>query len=62
MEILAVLIVLAVVYGVSFLFTSGIIYLICWCFDFVFSWPLAFGCWLILILLRSIFNVTVKKD
>lgn len=39
MEILAVLIVLAIIYGMSFLVTSGIVYLICQCFGFVFSWP-----------------------
>lgn len=45
MEILAVLIVLAIVYGMSFLVTSGIVYLICWVLRFCLQ--LAAGPWML---------------
>lgn len=56
---------------VSFLLTSGLIWLLCWLlpaigitaigtFTIVFSWKLALAIWIILRLLQSIFSV-VKK-
>lgn len=56
---------------VSFLLTSGLIWLLCWLlpaigitaigtFTIAFSWKLALAVWIILALLRSIFSV-VKK-
>lgn len=55
----------------SFLFTSGLVWLICQLFSalgiatigtltIVFSWKLAFLVWLILLLLRSIFSACKK--
>lgn len=32
------------------------------CFGWEFSWAIATGIWLIICILKSIFNVTVKKD
>lgn len=57
--------------AISFLFTSGLVWLICQLFSalgiatigtltIVFSWKLALLVWLILLLLRSIFS-TCKK-
>lgn len=56
---------------VSFLLTSGLIWLLCWLlpaigitaigtFTIAFSWKLALAVWIILRLLQSIFSV-VKK-
>lgn len=61
--IIITLIILAVFYGISFGITGLIIKGICWAFGFAFSWKLAFGIWLILALVGSIFGGTkyVKK-
>ena len=67
MFILLILLSLAV----SFLLTSGLIWLLCWLlpaigitaigtFTIVFSWKLALAIWIILALLQSIFSVGKK--
>lgn len=62
--IIVTLIILAVFYGISFGITGLIIKGICWAFGFAFSWKLAFGVWLILALVGSVFGGTkyVKKN
>lgn len=57
-----VILLLAVCYGISWIVTCGIIKLITMCFGWEFSWSVATGIWLIILILRTIFNVTVKKD
>ena len=47
--------------AISWLITCGIFYLITLCFGLKFSWLTATGVWLIMVLLRSIFSVTVKN-
>lgn len=67
MFVLLVLLSLAV----SFLLTSGLIWLLCWLlpaigitaigtFTIAFSWKLALAVWVILALLQSIFSVGKK--
>ena len=67
MFILLILLSLAV----SFLLTSGLIWLLCWLlpaigitaigtFTIVFSWKLALAIWIILVLLQSIFSTGSK--
>lgn len=67
MVILLILLSLAV----SFLLTSGLVWLLCWLlpalgitaigtFVIVFSWKLALAIWIILVLLQSIFSVGKK--
>lgn len=56
-----VIIILGVVFVVlmlalSFALTSAIIYGICWAFKLTFAWRYAFGIWLILLILRSVFR------
>ena len=57
--------------AISFLLTSGLIWLLCWLlpaigitaigtFTIAFSWKLALVIWIILALLRSIFSVGKK--
>ena len=48
-------------YGVSWIVTCGIIKLITMCFGWTFKWSIATGIWLIICILRSIFNVRVKN-
>ena len=57
-----VILLLSVCYGISWIVTCGIIKLITMCFGWEFSWAVATGIWLIICILNSIFNVTVKKD
>lgn len=59
-----VLISIAVLIGfgaISWLITCGIFYLITLCFSLEFSWLTATGVWLVMVLLRGIFSVTVKN-
>ena len=56
-----VLLLLAVCYGISWIVTCGIIKLITMCFGLEFSWAIATGIWLIICILKSIFNVTVNN-
>lgn len=57
--------------AVSFLATSGLVWLLCWLlpalgitaigtFVIVFSWKLALAIWIILVLLQSIFSTGSK--
>lgn len=41
---------------VSCLITCGIVKLICLCFGLTFTWPIATGIWLLIILLKNIFR------
>ena len=56
-----VILILAVCYGISWIATCGIIKLITMCFGLEFSWAIATGIWLIICILKSIFNVTVNN-
>ena len=47
--------------AISWLITCGIFYLITLCFSLEFSWLAATGVWLVMILLKSIFNTTNKN-
>lgn len=66
-----ILIVVILALALSFLFTAGWVWLICWLLTalgaatigtltIVFSWKLALLVWLILLLLRSIFSACKK--
>lgn len=56
-----VITILAACYGLSWIATCGIIKLITMCFGLTFKWSIATGIWLIIFILRSIFNITVKR-
>ena len=59
--VLVVIAILALLYGVSWIVTCGIIKLITMCFGWTFKWSVATGIWLIICILRSIFKITVKN-
>ena len=61
-SVIAVILLFAVLYSVSWIATCGIIKLITICFGLEFRWSIATGIFLIICILKSIFNVTVKKD
>ena len=56
------ILIVAICYGISWIVTCGIIKLITMCFGWEFSLAISTGIWLIICILKSIFNVTVKKD
>ena len=58
---LVVIGILVFAYGLSWIVACGIIELITICFGWTFKWSIATGIWLIICILRSIFNVTVKN-
>ena len=58
----AVILLLILCGGISWIITCGIIKLITMCFGLEFSWAISTGIWLVVLILKSIFNVTVKKD
>lgn len=59
-KILVVILFLVVAYGLSWIVTCGIIKLITLCFGLTFKWSVATGIWLMICILKSIFNVDVK--
>lgn len=60
--IITFIIVLVLIFGLDFIITAGILFLICWCFQIAFTWKLAFGIWLIILLLAGLFKSRVKIE
>lgn len=67
-----VILMILVCLGIDFLFSAGLVWLLCWLlpaigivsigsFIITFSWKLVLVVWLIIAILRSIFRVTVKS-
>ena len=52
---IAVLFLTAALTAFSWIVTCGIVKLITLCFGWAFSWPIATGIWLVMILLRMVF-------
>ena len=61
MNCLGFILVIILTYLVSWATTCGVIYLITLCFGIGFSLPMATGCWLIIILIGTIFEFNNKK-
>nr|WP_297874259.1 hypothetical protein [uncultured Blautia sp.] len=59
--VVAVILILAAAYVFSLIVTCGIIKLITICFGLTFKWSIATGIWLVMVLLKMVFNVTVKN-
>ena len=59
--ILAALVALAVIFGISWGLTCLFVKLIFWCFGLAFTLQIATGIWLILILFAAAFNIGRKK-
>ena len=53
--IIAVMLTVITLFALSWIITCGIIKLITLCFGWTFSWPIATGIWLVMILLRMVF-------
>lgn len=50
--ILSLIFILAISFGL----TAGLVALVCFAFGLAFSWKIALGIWVIIIILRSIFS------
>ena len=53
---------IALLYAISWITTVGIIKLITLCFGWTFSWAIATGIWLIIVLLKSIISAGRSKS
>ncbi len=58
---IAAVIIFALVMGVSWIITCGLIKLITLCFGWTFSWGIATGIWLIMCLLNFGIKITVNN-
>lgn len=58
---LIVVAIVAVLYGISWIATCGIIKLITLCFGWTFKWSVATGIWLVLCLLEATFKSNSSK-
>lgn len=61
-KVIGVILGIIIAYAIGWILTCWIIKLITMCFGLQFSWAIATGIWLIILVLKNIFNVTVKKD
>ena len=61
MKYLLIALLVIAIYAISWAATLGIIWLICLCFGWTFSWQIGTGVWLMLLLLKSAFNVGKKE-
>lgn len=59
--ILAIALIPVLAFGFSWFVTCGVIKLITMCFGLTFKWKVATGIWLTIIVLKSIFTVTVTE-
>lgn len=55
-KVLGVLIGLTFLTLGSFLLTSGLVWAICWAFEMTFTWKLAFGVYLVIVLINLVFT------
>ena len=53
---LITILLIAIIGGISWIATCGVVKLITLCFGLSFSWPIATGIWLILLLLGGLFR------
>lgn len=42
-----------ITFGLSFLISAGLICVVCWAFGFAWSWKLALGLWVVMLLISS---------
>lgn len=47
--------------ALSFIICSGLFWLICWAFSLTFSWKIAFGFWIILVIIHNIIQNNNKN-
>lgn len=57
---LGAILVFVLFVSISFLATSGLIWLACWAFGWTFQWKIVFGIWIVMALIRSCFKSTTN--
>lgn len=45
--------VILITFGLSFLISAGLIWVVCWAFGLAWSWKLALGLWVVMLLISS---------
>ena len=61
MGCLAIILIVMAVLAVDFLLCSGLVWLICFAFGWVFTWKVAIGAWAVVAIAQSIFAPRIKK-
>lgn len=61
LALIAAVIVLVIIYAFDWGVTVGILYLVYHCFGWEWSWLVATGIWLIMLLARSVFKSYVNR-
>ena len=59
--VVTVLIILLII-GISFSCVAGIVYVICWAFDFTFTWKLTVGIYAAMILIGELTKINIHID
>jgi hypothetical protein len=60
-EVIITGVIMIAIFGFSWFITCILVKILSMCFGFTFTWKLATGIWIIILILKNIFNVTVKK-
>lgn len=60
-KVVAIVAIVAFPFAASIACVSALVYGISWAFDFNFSWKLAIGIWLTLVLLKLVFSTNDNK-
>ena len=57
---LIAILIIVVVFTLSFLVIAGMYWIVCWAFGMVFSWQIAVGVWVVYTVLSSMFQSVSK--
>ena len=52
-NILVAIIAILIATAIDFLIAAGIVWIVCKCFDFIFTWKIAIGVWIILLFIHN---------
>lgn len=59
-ELLLIILLIVLVVGLDWLLTCGIVKILSLCFGFVFSWKIATGVWIIIIVIQILLKNIMK--
>lgn len=60
-EIIVVILVMGILYALSWALSMALFYLVCLCFSWEFNWLIATGIWLVLCIIKLIFGGKTKE-
>lgn len=58
---IAIMAIILLAIAIGFGITSGLVYVVCWTFGFKFTWKIAIGIYLILVILKALFHNPKNK-